>query len=351
MQILLAVLGIVALVGLTLGGLALFWANTPHGRIKPIFALVFGLTRLRGGRQAEGAIDAGGMTDADSTRAIRDEFTRGTAPLSKPTPFDGSVEERALEGPGGPLPIRIYKPAGDGPFPLLVYYHGGGFVVGSPDYTDAVTRGIAGQSPAVVVSVDYRMAPEAPFPAAVEDACFAAQWCFENAASLSAQPGPIAVGGDSAGGNLAAVVAQEDVRTGRNQVGLQLLIYPTVDIMRQDRPSQVAFASGFGLSMRDVAECMDRYVPAEIARDDPRVSPLFARSLEGLARAVVLTAGFDLLCDEGTEYAQRLEKEGVDVRHVHQPALPHGYITMTRVCREATDDISIMAREVSALRQ
>jgi acetyl esterase len=349
MQLLLGLIGVVVLVVLGLTALALTWANTPHGRIKPIFALAFGLTRLRGGRQAAGVIDAGSMTDAAKTRAIREEFTRSTAMLSKPVSFDGTVEERMLDGPGGLLPVRIYKPAGSGPFPLLVYYHGGGFVVGNPDYTDAVTRGIAQQSPAVVVSVDYRMAPEAPFPAAVEDVCFATEWCFENAASLGARPGPVAVGGDSAGGNLAAVVAQEDVRAGRNQVGLQLLIYPTVDIIRRDRRSQVAFESGYGLSMRDVAECMDRYVPQDIPRDDPRVSPLFAASVEGTARAVVFTAGFDLLCDEGTEYAERLAKEGVEVRHIHQPAVPHGYIQMTRICREATDAIALMAGEVAGL--
>jgi len=349
MQILLGLLGIIALTGLALFGLAQFWANTPHGRIKPIFALVFRLTRLRGGRQAGGVIDAASMTDAESALAVRKEFDASTAALSKPTPFDGIVEERTLEGPGGSLPVRIYRPTSDRPLPLLVYFHGGGFVVGSPDYTDAVTRGIAQRASAIVVSVDYRMAPEAPFPAAVEDVCFATEWCFENAESLGAKTGPVAVGGDSAGGNLAAVVSQEDLRSGRNQVGLQLLIYPTVDISRTDRPSQVAFAEGFGLSMRDVAECMDQYVPADTSRKDPRVSPLFAPSLEGLPRALVFTAGFDLLRDEGTEYAERLEKEGVDVRHIRQPEVPHGYITMTRVCREANDDIATMAREVAAL--
>ena len=349
MQILLSLLGTIALVGIVLIALAQYWANTPHGRIKPIFALAFRLTRLRGGRQAGGVIDAAGMTNPKTSREIRAEFVKSTAALSKPVSFDGHVDERTLPGPGGPLPVRIYTPAGDGPFPLLVYLHGGGFVVGNPDYTDAVTRSIAQQSPAVVVSVDYRMAPEAPFPAAVEDTCFAVDWCVRNAASLGAQPGPVAVGGDSAGGNLAAVAAQEDLRTARNQIGLQLLIYPTTDITRTDRPSQIAFASGFGLSMRDVAECMDHYVPADIPRDDLRVSPIFSPSLDGLAKALVFTAGFDLLCDEGTEYAERLKKQGVDVRHIHQPAVPHGYITMTRLCHEATDDIALMATEVAAL--
>ncbi len=191
MQILVFLVGMTALVGLTLSALALYWANTPHGRIKPIFALVFGLTNLRGGRQAGGVIDAASMTSPDASRAIRKEFTKSTAALSRSTPFEGRVEEKKLDGPGGLLPVRIYTPNGEGPFPLLVYLHGGGFVVGSPDYTDAVTRGIAQLAPAIVVSVDYRMAPEAPFPAAVEDTCFAVEWCFENAAMLGARPGPV----------------------------------------------------------------------------------------------------------------------------------------------------------------
>ena len=147
MNILMVLLGLpVVAVGL-LVLLALVWSRTPHGRLKPIFALLFGLTRLTGGKQSEGVIDAAGMVDPEVSRAIRDEFTKSTASLAKLLPFEGRIEEREIEGPSGDLPVRIYTPAGDGPFPILVYFHGGGFVVGSPDYTEAVTRGVAAQGP------------------------------------------------------------------------------------------------------------------------------------------------------------------------------------------------------------
>ncbi len=342
-------LGILVAGAALLVGLARHWSNTPHGRLEPLFALAFGLTRLFGGRRAEGAIDAGSMLDPESARAVRQDFLRTTAPLSRPVAFGGEIRDRELDGPGGPLPIRIYRPPGAGPFPLMVYLHGGGFVVGSPDYTDAVTRGVALQAPAVVVSVDYRMAPEHPFPAAVEDSCFAVEWCFANAAALGARQGRIAVGGDSAGGNLAAVAAQRDLRSGHGHVGLQVLVYPTVDLERRDRQSQIAFASGYGLSMRDVNACFARYIPEGRDPADPALSPLYAASLAGLPRTLCFTAGFDVLRDEGIEYVRRLEKAGVPVRHVHQPTLPHGYLTMTRVCAQAREDIATIAAEVGAL--
>ena len=344
-----ALLGFVALVVLGLLVTAQIASRTPHGRLKPIFALVFGLTRLRGGAQAEGALHTDEMTDPESIARIRAEFLAGTVPLSKPTPFDGRVEDRILEAPDGPIPIRIYTPSGSGPWPLLVYLHGGGFVVGHPDYTDAVTRGIAAAAPAVVVSVDYRMAPEHPFPVPVEDTQRAIDWCVEHADVLGIRADAIAVGGDSAGGNLAAVAAQRDRDEGRGRIALQILIYPTVDGARHDRTSQVAFARGYGLSTKDVRGCFDLYVPADTDATDPRVSPLYASTFEGLPKALVFTAGFDVLRDEGLEYVERLEKAGVEVEHVHQPAMPHGYITMTRLCREAREDIARMARAVGAL--
>ena len=349
MSMLATLVSLLVVGGLLVFALGEFLARTPHGRIKRRFALAFALQRLRGGKRAEGVIDASEMVDEASSRATRETFLKEVAPLSKLAPFDGEIEERLLDGPGGSLPVRIYTPRGASGLPLLVYFHGGGFVVGHPDYTEAVTRGIAAQAPAVVISVDYRMAPEHPFPAAVEDVDFAVEWASANAASLGARSGAVAVGGDSAGGNLAAVAARHDAESGAGRVGLQLLIYPCADVPRADRPSQIAFAQGYGLSHQDCLDCFAAYVPEGVPDDDPDFAPLRAPSLEGLCRAVVFTAGFDVLRDEGMEYADALEQAGVEVRRIHQPQMPHGYITMTRLVREARDDIAIMASEVAAL--
>jgi len=331
-------------------GLIRHWANTPHGRLKPIFAIVFRLAPVLDRNNDGRAIGAAHMATPDEIAAARAKFLENTSPLSKPVPFDGSIEDRRIPGaPGGELPVRVYTPSGDGPFPLLVYFHGGGFVVGSPDYTDGATRLLALRTPAVVVSVDYRMAPEYPLPAAVDDCEFAVNWCYENAGALGARTGAIAVAGDSAGGNLSAVVARRDRDAGLGRIGLQILIYPTVDASRTDRASQIAFGEGYGLSRLDLEDCMNHYVPPGVDKADPDLSPLHAKSLAGLPPAHVITAGFDILRDEGIEYVEALRDAGVEVQHVSEPALPHGFITMTRLCSEAEANLDRIAARIRAM--
>ena len=353
MTVFLVVLVAVAALAAALFGLAQYWASTPHGRLKPIFALVFRLSALVDPARTERGIGAAEMVTPERTAKVRADFLKNVAPLSKPVAFAGEIEDREL--PGGPcsgVPVRIYTPEtsdGSGPLPLLVYFHGGGFVLGSPDYTDAVTRILAQRAPAVVVSVDYRIAPEHPFPAAADDCEFAVNWCFENAPALGARTGPVAVAGDSAGGNLSAVVAQRDLAAGRERIGLQVMIYAWLDLTRTDRASQLAFATGYGLSTKDLEECMALYVPPGLDRAVSDVSPLHAKSLAGLPPAFVLTGGFDVLRDEGIAYAEALEEAGVQVRHVHEPAMPHGFITMTRLCSEARTNLDTIASEIRAM--
>jgi acetyl esterase len=353
MTFLLSVVVLIAVVAALIFGLANYWANTPHGRIKPIFALVFRLAPLTNPAGAERALGAAEMDTPEQVAKVRADFHRNTAPLSKPEKFAGQIEDRTLPGaPGGELPVRIYRPdaaQGGEPLPLIVYYHGGGFVVGSPDYTDVATRILAASTPAIVVSVDYRMGPEDRFPAAVDDCEFALNWCFENASALGARSGPIAVAGDSAGGNLSAVVSLRDMEAARGRVGLQVLIYPTVDLARKDRPSQIAFNSGYGLSGKDLDDCMRYYLPPGTDRETPDLSPLYAKSMAGLPSAYVITAGFDVLRDEGIAYVEALREAGVAVKHVSEPTLPHGYITMTRLCSEARASLEAIAGEVRAM--
>ncbi len=348
MTVLAIVLGVVLAIVLAAFGLAHAWANTPYGRLKPLFAFSFRLQSLFNPAFLDGVLVKPMETD-EQRAAVRAQFLEDVAPLSRPVDFTGTVEDRAIDGPAGPIPVRVYRPSADQPLPLLVYLHGGGFIVGSPAYTEAVTRGIAQAAPAVVVSVDYRLAPENPFPAAVEDAEAVLEWCVEHCDELGADRGRIAVGGDSAGGNLSAVLAQRDRDRGRGWIGLQVLIYPAVDVSRLDRESQIAFASGYGLSRKDMQGCADLYVQDRVDKTDPGVSPLLAESLEGLAPALVFTAGFDVLRDEGIDYAERLAAAGVSVEHVHQPAMPHGYITMTRICPEAREDIERIAAAVRGM--
>ncbi len=347
-MIILILVAVAVALAITAVALANYWARTPHGRLKPVFAFFFRLQPLFDKASVEAAL-VRPMETQQQRDAVRAKFLRDIAPLSKPFPFAGRIEDRAIAGPGGDLPLRIYTPPGDGPFPALVYLHGGGFIVGSPYYTDVVTRAIAQQAPAVVISVDYRLAPEAPWPAAVDDAQYVVDWCLEHAAELRIEPGALAIGGDSAGGNLSAVVAQRERNAGRSRIGLQVLIYPTVDASHFDRESQVAFGRGYGLTRTDLVGCFELYVQGVTPLADPGVSPLLARSLDGLPPALVFTAGFDVLRDEGTEYVQRLQSAGVSVEHVHEPALPHGYITMTRICSEATDSIERIAASVRAM--
>jgi acetyl esterase len=183
----------------------------------------------------------------------------------------------------------------------------------------------------------------------VDDCEFAVDWCYDNAESLGARPGPVAVAGDSAGGNLSAVVCQRDVAKGANRIGFQALIYPTVDATRRDRPSQLAFGEGYGLSTRDLDDCFRYYVPPGADLANPDISPLHAKSLAGLPPAYVITAGFDVLRDEGIEYAEAMHAAGVEVEHVSAPAMPHGFITMTRLCREAEEHLTGIATRLRSM--
>lgn len=347
-----ALLVLAAAAAALLVGLAHHWADTPYGRIKPVFALLFRLTSILRPALAERSLCAATMDTPEQIAGVRAGLLRNTASLAKPVVFAGGIEDQRLPGaPGGELPVRIYTPAGVGRdgLPLLVYFHGGGFIAGSPDYTEGVTRTLAMCIPAVVVSVDYRLAPEHPFPAAPDDCEFAVNWCFENAAGLGAHSGALAVAGDSAGGNLAAVVAQRDLAARRGRIGLQVLIYPCLDASRTDRESHRAFGRGHGLTTLDVLDFWGHYAPPGMDRSDPGLSPIHAKSLAGLPPAVVVTAGFDVLRDEGIEYAEDLGAAGVAVRNLHEPAMPHGFITMTRLCSEARATLDSIAAEVRSM--
>lgn len=244
----------------------------------------------------------------------------------------GRIDERTVPGAGGDLALRLYTPvaAPGSLLPVLVFFHGGGFVIGSLQSHDAPCRQLANGAKCLVVSVAYRLAPEAPFPAAVDDALAATQWVFDHAAEIGADATRLAVGGDSAGGNLAAVVAQQRRDAGRPAPMFQLLFYPAVDLT--DDPaagftSRQAHATGYFLELEMMAWFLQHYVPAGVDAAEPRLSPLRHPKLAGLPAAYVAVAGYDPLHDEGVAYARALEAAAVPTTLVEYPGQIHGFIS------------------------
>ncbi len=251
--------------------------------------------------------------------------------------------DRTLPGGDGPRRARVYTPArarAKGA-PGLVWFHGGGFVIGSIESHDGVCRALASRSGAVVVSVDYRLAPEHRFPAGLEDAIAATRWVLENAASLGIDPSTVAVGGDSAGGNLAAVVALA-LRGAPLAPAFQMLIYPVTDMTRS-LPSHRLFRAGFSLPEPTILWFRERYLPDVSFETDPRASPLFEKDLSGLPPALVVTAGFDPLRDEGRAYADRLRDAGVEVEYVCSQGSMHGFINTAGAIDESARVLELVA--------
>jgi acetyl esterase len=236
------------------------------------------------------------------------------------------VHDVQITGPAGPLPLRIYTPPVQKPAPALVFYHGGGWVIGDLESHDHVCRSLANGAQCVVAAVDYRLAPEAKFPAAVDD-CFAAtRWVADHSAELGIDPLRIAVGGDSAGGNLAAVVARLARDRGGPALMYQLLVYPVTDL-RMSSASYVENADGPLLTKAAMAWFIDQYAHSDADRTDPLASPLLTPDLAGLPPALVLTAECDPLRDEGEAYGKRLMEAGVPAEVKRYAGMPHGFFS------------------------
>jgi acetyl esterase len=252
----------------------------------------------------------------------------GMKMLGGPPVAIGRVEDLSIPGPGGAIPIRIYAIDHSGVRPALVYFHGGGFVFGNLDTHDTVCRVLAKESGAVVIAVDYRLAPEHKFPAAVEDSHAATLWVATNAERLGIDASRIAVGGDSAGGNLATVIAMRFRDEGGPALAAQILLYPVTDVSSFDTASHRDFADGYFLTRGAMAWFTGHYVASDEHKGHPQVSPLLAPNLSGLPPALVITAEFDPLRDEGEAYAQRLRQAGVPVTVTRYPGMIHGFVSM-----------------------
>jgi acetyl esterase len=238
------------------------------------------------------------------------------------------VEDRTLVGPGGALPVRIYVPFGNGPFPVLMYFHGGGWVIGDIESSDGLCRTLAGEAACIVVSVDYRLAPEHRFPAAAEDAYHATLWVATEASRFGGDPSRIAVSGDSAGGNLAAVVALMARDRGKPPLKFQLLIYPVTDA-GCDTPSYSENSEDYFLTKEAMLWFWGHYAPTQADRSHPYASPLRASNLADLPPALVITAEYDPLRDEGEIYASRMRAAGTPVECTRYDGMIHGFFTMS----------------------
>jgi len=237
------------------------------------------------------------------------------------------TEDRHIPGPAGAIPMRVYRPEAGSTLPVVVFFHGGGFVIGDIESHDPVCQQLATRVPAVVVSVDYRLAPEHPFPAAVDDCWAATRWVAAHARDLGGDPGRLAVAGDSAGGNLAAVVAIRARDAGESAVAFQLLVYPATDLTRS-YPSHIENGEGYLLTTESMDWFMAHYLAEASDAQHPDASPLFASDLGGLAPALVITAEFDPLRDEGEAYGEAMAKAGGDVRISRYDGMIHGFFGM-----------------------
>ncbi|QBJ97330.1 alpha/beta hydrolase [Rhodococcus sp. ABRD24] len=253
----------------------------------------------------------------------------------RPIPMQ-SVQDITLPGPAGEIPARLYRPRGLPPAaPLLMYFHGGGFVLGSLDSHDPLCRFLARHAEVAVLAVDYRLAPEHAFPAAADDAVAAFRFAVDNAAELDIDPARVAVAGDSAGGNLAAVVSQV-TRAAGPRPAFQMLFFPWLD-MTAKRPSYELFSEDFFLTEAQIDWYTAHYAPTAEQRTDPRASPILTKDLSGLPPAYVALSGFDVLRDEGLEYAERLRAAGVPTTLRVHSGLVHAFVNLTGYGRAGID--------------
>ena len=236
-----------------------------------------------------------------------------------------SVRDLSINSHGRRLPLRLYTPAGTGPFAVLMFFHGGGWVTGDLDTHDGFCRHMCEWAGCAVVAVDYARPPEHVFPAAVEDCCAATQWVVDEGPDEGLDTARIAVAGGGSGGGLAAVICQWAVARGSPQIVFQLLLYPLLDCLANN-PSHKEFAEGYGLTEQMLGWYIEHYVPSDVSRADPRLSPVRHKNLRGLPQALIITSEFDVLRDEGREYVRRLTEADVPVQHREFPGMHHAFI-------------------------
>ncbi len=325
-------------------GAGIWWqvsTYTPYGRLKVRTALLIQIGNLVSGSEAPRAEDI-----SDNMRKDVDE---ATLLLAADRPPFSDIQNKTLDGPAGPIPVRIYQPEGKGPFPIVVFFHGGGWVTGTIDHTENMCRGIAKVSPAVVISVAYRLAPENPYPASLDDAWAVLQQVPGLASHWNGDPQRIFVVGESAGANLAAALTLCARETGEPALSGQVLVYPFVNLASLDLPSFARFGHDYGLTNDLLTLTSKAYAPDSLLRTNPEVSPLLAPSHRSLPPALVMNAQFDPLQSQGEAYADSLEADGVPVIYELFTGVNHGFLTNDRFfgpeAAQAVEEIGKFIRE------
>ncbi|MGM9950322.1 MAG: alpha/beta hydrolase [Lysinibacillus sp.] len=259
-----------------------------------------------------------------------------------------SVEERRIPGPAGDIPVRIYTPEGQGPFPAIIYYHGGGWVIGNLDVVDVPCRLLANRTGCVVISVDYRLAPEHPFPAPAEDAYAAVEWVANHGETIFVDTSKLVVSGDSAGGNLAAVVCLMAKDKGGPEISYQILFYPVTEHSYNTKSYQDN-AQGYFLTKDSMEWFWNHYLQEEENGEHPYASPLRAEDVSGLPPALVITAEYDPLRDEGEAYAKKLLDAGVGITLKRYEGMIHGFIWMSGALPQGGEAIELAAEELNGV--
>lgn len=279
-----------------------------------------------------------------SPEAAREQAIQQISNDAVPPEVD-RVRDIEIRGPNGPIPLRLYEPDTTANRPIVVYFHGGGWVIGNLETHDAMCRQLARDTPAIVVSVDYRLAPEHPFPAPVEDCYAAIKWANEYGDILDGDPERLAVAGDSAGGNLAAATAILSRDRGGPDLAHQLLLYPVTDYSF-DRPSYETYGTGYTVTKAGMVKFWDYYLDSDIDGANPYASPLRVPDLEGVAPGRVVTCEFDPLLDEGKAYADRLDEAGLLIDYTNIEDMFHGHLRMVQMMDRAEKDVAAIADEL-----
>ncbi len=335
------------LLAITIAFLVYHWSNTPYGKLDFRLAVPFKLLSILEKFENKSEEDIqNDFNDPIAMNKMRQQVSAGAKVTSKKVLYDGNITDNKIKNDDAEIPIRIYTPKGEGPFPLLIYFHGAGFTFGDLEFSENICRSISQKTPIIVLSVDYRLAPEHPFPSGLTDANTALNWASKNAKILNAIPGRIAVAGDSSGGNLAAAVSLMNKDKSPDQIDLQILIYPVLDLANLESDSYKKFETGYGLTKKQMAHVITAYVNGQADLTNQFISPIYAKDLTNLPPAQIISAKFDILRDEGETYAKKLKEAGIPVNFIRYETMAHGFVSANRLVSEAEKAINDIVAEL-----